>query len=267
MTLIPAGSRNVSLNNISVPKFRNNETSPSDRSTFNDSFAYHLPGLVTFASYAGTLILALSVCFDCLIVATFFRHRRRLITPFTVQFLNFVLLQLLLMLYDGPLNVMSHLDRDALLDPVFCGFFKFGAWTFPSLALLQQMAIGMDRWSALLVPVWYRTKTIRYGVRVTVVLVVFYFALYLPLFIADTMAGVAAGQRCDLHHTLGYYQVVVRVATYYIPLCFTYVSYPLLLLALRNRRTSQIQDAVIKASKCDHSLFGILEKRKCGEHK
>ncbi len=218
---------------------------------YNNSLAYRLPALVTFATFAGLLTLILSVFFDLLIVGAFFRNPR-LITPFTVQFLNFIVIQLVLLLYHGPLNIISHLDLTVFLNPTFCAFFKFGAWTFPSLTLLQQMIIGMDRWSALLSPVWYRAKKVKHGVRVTAGWVAFYLILYLPLFVIDTVTGVPAGQRCDIHHVMESYQVVVRVVTYYLPLCFTYVSYPALLIALRKRKNNaQIHAAVIKTSKSD----------------
>ena len=238
----------ASLNNVSA-KVLNGMTNSSLTDQRNTPLGYHLPGLVTFATYAGVLTLCLSLFFDFLILIAFFR-RPRLITPFTIQFLNSVLIQLFLMLYDGPLSIASHINRNLLRNPIFCAIFKLGAWTFPSLALLQQMVIGADRWSALLAPVWYRGKTVRYGIQITLSMVVFYLVLYLPLFIADTVTGVPVGQRCDIHHTLGYYRIVVRVLTYYFPLCFTYVSYPLLLMTLRKRRNAQIHAAVIRTSEC-----------------
>ena len=198
-----------------------------------------LPGLVTFCTYAGSITVFLSIIFNMLVVAAFFR-RPRLITPFTVQFLNFVIILSVELLFDGPLNVLLVLNHDLFYNPVFCALYKFGAWTFPSLALLQQVAIGMDRWSALLRPHWHRAKTLGYGVRLTLSLALFYFSLYLPLFVVDTVAGAPATVRCDIHHALQGYQVFVRMATYYFPLCFVYISYPLLLLAIRRRRHAQI---------------------------
>ena len=209
--------------------------------------AYRLPGLVTFCTYAGGVILFLSVCFNFLVVMAFFR-RPRLITSFTIQFLNFVIISLLTLLYDGPLNILCSIDNRLFFHPIFCAFYKFGAWTFPSIGLLQQMAIGIDRWTALLAPVWHRTKTVKYGIRMTLWIVLYYLTLYMPLFVVDTVTGPPMGMRCDYHHAMRQYQVFVRTATYYLPLSFTYVSYPCLLILLRKRRNGQIQAAAARAS-------------------
>ncbi|OQV14609.1 hypothetical protein BV898_11228 [Hypsibius exemplaris] len=211
-----------------------------------ESTSYRLPGLVTFCTYAGGLVLVLSILFNLLVILAFFR-RPRLITSFTIQFLNFVIILLLTLLFDGPLNILCTLDSTLFFNPIFCALYKFGAWTFPSLALLQQMAIGLDRWSAMLAPVWHRTKTVRYGINVTMALVAYYLVLYLPLFAVDTVRGAPDGKRCDYHHALRQYQVFVRIATYYLPLGFTYVSYPVLLVLLRKRRNGQIQAAAARA--------------------
>ena len=167
---------------------------------------YGLLGLVTFCTLAGTITVFLFIIYNMLVVAAFFR-RPRLITPFTVQFLNFVIILSVELFFDGPLNVLLFLNHDLFYNPGFCAFYKFGAWTFPSLAWLQQVVIGMDRWSALLRPHWHRAKTVGYDVRLTLSLAMSYFSPYLPLFVVDTVAGVPDTVRCDIHHALQSYQV------------------------------------------------------------
>ena len=231
-----------------------NNFSQTRNITEDDATHYLLPQLVTFCTYTGALTVLLSLFFNFLVLVTFFR-RPRLITPFTVQCLNFVIIQLLTMLFDGPLNIAFTLNRRLFYNPTFCAFFKFGAWTFPALALLQQMAIGLDRWSAFLAPVWYRTKTIKHGVVVTLFIVAYYLVLYLPLFVIDTATGVPAGKRCEFHHAAVPYQVFVRSVTYYLPLAFMYVSYPCLLCLLRKRRLAKIHAMPMRASKCGQFML------------
>ena len=203
-----------------------------------------LKSFVTFNLYVGAATVIISIIFNFYILLAFIK-RRRLITPFTVQIFNFVTINIVTLLVEGPLNIATFLNPHLFTIKPFCSVYKFGAWTFPSIALLQQMAIGFDRWLALLKPVWYRQKTVKFGVHVTLGLITYYFLLYLPLFIADCLHSryIPVGARCDVHNVFVYYQIAVRLLTYYLPLCFTYVSYPILLIMVRHRRRKIVASA------------------------
>ncbi|OQV17387.1 hypothetical protein BV898_08492 [Hypsibius exemplaris] len=216
-----------------------------------------LRSFVTFNLYVGALTVVLSILFNFYIILAFVR-RPRLITSFTIQILNFVIIEFVTLIIEGPLNIATFLNPRLFTLKPFCAIYKFGAWTFPSLALLQQMAIGLDRWLALLAPVWYRQKTVAFGVKVTVGLCGSYFLLYLPLFIADVIhtSTVAVGARCDIHRVFVSYQIVVRMITYYLPLFFTYVSYPILLGMIRCRQRRIASSANTRTDKTSMFVTG-----------
>ncbi|OWA55707.1 hypothetical protein BV898_20095, partial [Hypsibius exemplaris] len=99
----------------------------------------------------------------------FLRNLRRHVTPFTVYVLMNTILEMAMTASVAVTSVPQVIRRGVYLKPSWCDFFKYASWTLPSLLIILHSVICLDRWLALLRPLWYRTKTIKFGLCATFV--------------------------------------------------------------------------------------------------
>ena len=118
-----------------------------------------------------------------------------------------------------------------------CGFFKYTSGTLPSLSILQHTIICLDRWLAIRRPLWYRTKTVKFGVLATLSAFVYQQALFLPVYIGDITSP--ANQSCTVPQILSTHRVVTRFFTDQLPISFILFSYPMLLLEIWRRKVAR----------------------------
>lgn len=139
--------------------------------------------------------MAGAVIIDIFFITVFIR-RPRLVTPFSIHILNLTILELLFILLLQPLDLLHNLDDSVYSRNLAnCAYMKYVQWS-SSLVHLQYAVICLDRWLAILAPLWYRTKTPLFGVQATLCAVVYQQAWYLPLFIADTVHARPPGSYC-----------------------------------------------------------------------
>ena len=187
--------------------------------------------------------MAVAVSLD-LFILTAYARVPRLITPFNIHIIILMIEELLGAVLAEPLllrrNFYNGLHR---MDTATCAFQKYLDWTFSYLITLQHAVICSDRCLALVKPAWYRGKKIKSGIVVASVTLLYQQAWYLPLFIYDVVKQSGKVGVCWTF-VLPSYQIVVRVATGFIPVLFLIVAYPLLFrkvwIRKRNRRIRNI---------------------------
>ena len=237
----------------------------------NFSLDFQLPELMHAASYCGLTLAVLASLINFTILATFLCHPRRLITPFSIHVVNLTFINLLNAAVYQPLMMASNLDRRLVRGaPAYCSALKYLQWTTVGMTALQQCVICMDRWLALLAPLWYRSKSTAFGVQATLLALLYQQAWYLPLFITDvvTQVPVEPWQICASTTALPAYQLVARVAGLYVPQVVLTASYPCLLYKVLRRRThllvglgsSSVVPAIV-VSDCQHGTHEVLRRR------
>ncbi|OQV12901.1 hypothetical protein BV898_12823 [Hypsibius exemplaris] len=180
-------------------------------------------------TYIALIVIILAVFLDLCIIMAYVR-RPRLLTAFNVHILLLTVQELLCAVLANPIVIQQNLSRNVYMtNPAHCSYQKYIEWTFGSLMLLQHDVICLDRWLALLRPSWYRTKTARFGVTATLCAFVYQQTWYLPLFVAEMMREIVPDSICRTTVALPAYQLVVRIATHFLPELFVFLSYPMLL--------------------------------------
>ena len=119
---------------------------------------------------------------------------------------------------------------------------------------MQNAIICVDRWLAVLHPIWYRTKKKRYSVYATLTALLYHNLFYLPLWIKDMTVEISPHDYCDFTRAFPNYQQVVRVLTIFLPEAFLFVSYPILLIKvdrLKRRRVAGNQAPTPAAGSAD----------------
>ena len=119
--------------------------------------------------------------------------------------------------------------------------------SFCSMLAMQNAIICVDRWLAVLYPIWYRTKKKRYSVYATLTALLYHNLFYLPLWIKDMTVEISPHDYCDFTRAFPIYQQVVRVLTIFLPQAFLFVSYPILLIKvdrLKRRRVAGNQEPI-----------------------
>ncbi|OQV24188.1 hypothetical protein BV898_02135 [Hypsibius exemplaris] len=194
------------------------------------------------ASYAGVGITSLACILNIAILIVFWRGPRRLINSFSIHVINMTVINLLYAAINDPIALTNLLRREAYYgDKYFCGVYNFFQWTTQIMAGNQQLIICIDRWLALAVPTWYRTKTVAFGLWATMVSLIYTLAWYLPLFVTDAIyttesVRVYPMRHCTYTKTLLAYQLVARFALMYIPRALVAALTPVLLYKVWKRR-------------------------------
>ena len=148
---------------------------------------YQLPKLITTGAYCSSGLVFAGIFLGIVILLTFIR-RPRLITPFTIYVLNLTAINLITAATYDVMMLLRVLHRERFRGNVaFCGAYKYMQWTTLGACSMQHFIICVDRWLALLRPNWYRTKTVRFGVRMTLAAFVYQQLWYLPMFALDVM--------------------------------------------------------------------------------
>ncbi|OWA55309.1 hypothetical protein BV898_19692 [Hypsibius exemplaris] len=132
--------------------------------------------LIPFGVKLFDVVVFLQLCFlvpgfilNSWVLSIFLRNLRRHVTPFTVYVLMNTILEMAMTASVAVTSVPQVIRRDFYLKPSWCDFFKYASWTLPSLLIILHSVICLDRWLALLRPLWYRTKTIKFGLCATFV--------------------------------------------------------------------------------------------------
>ena len=204
-------------------------------SPFDAIAQFTFPTLIKVTTYIMICIVVTAVLLDLAILITFARHSHRLITPFTVHVVNMTVINLLVGALSEPLMYYRNLDREAFRGNVpLCSAFKYLQWSARSWSSLEHCIICGDRWLALLHPIWYRSKTVSFGMKATLLAVLYQQTWYLPLFISDVL-HVTDGDLCDFTAALMSYQHVTRATTFLLPQALLFLSYPFLVHKIRQR--------------------------------
>ncbi|OWA49809.1 hypothetical protein BV898_14344 [Hypsibius exemplaris] len=169
------------------------------------------------------------------VLSIFLRNLRRHVTPFTVYVLMNTILEMAMTASVAVTSVPQVIRRGVYLKPSWCDFFKYASWTLPSLLIILHSVICLDRWLALLRPLWYRTKTIKFGLCATFVGFLYHQLWYLPAFIIDSLKERRPNQTCDTAITAITYRAVVKVFTDVLPEAAIVCSYPFLLYRVWRR--------------------------------
>ncbi|OQV12432.1 hypothetical protein BV898_13308 [Hypsibius exemplaris] len=209
----------------------------------SNATAIRLSHELYIASWAGVGITSLACVLNLAILVVFYRGPRRLINPFSIHVINMTIINLLYAAINDPFALANLLHREAYYgNKYFCGAYNFFQWTLQiSMPGHQQLIICFDRWLALLVPVWYRTKTVKFGMTATLISLAYTLAWYLPIFITDityteTMVIAYPMRYCTYIKTLMGYQLVARFALTYVPRTLLVVLTPGLLYMVWKRR-------------------------------
>ncbi|OWA52089.1 hypothetical protein BV898_16552 [Hypsibius exemplaris] len=171
---------------------------------------WEFPLLIKVTTYGG-FILTVAACLIYLEIVIAFVRNRNLITPFSIHIVSMVAINLITTAVYDPIMLTRNLSREMFRGNYsLCGLYKYLQWTTMSLSALQHGIICVDRWLAIVLPNWYRTKTIRFGVFSTVTVVVYQQLWYLPLFLTDVLLPrIGPDDLCDYTKALlGYQQVV-----------------------------------------------------------
>ncbi|OQV24125.1 hypothetical protein BV898_02077 [Hypsibius exemplaris] len=193
--------------------------------------------LFHIVSYLRIPFVLIGVLANIEILITFIR-RPRLITPFTIYILNLAIINLSSALVYEPFAIVRYFYREVSIgNKALCGFVKYCQWTTDGITRLQHGLICFDRWLAVLLPTWYRLKPVSFGVKVTLLALLYHQIWYIPLLIVDQVQGVVTPTTdCGFTLVLPQYQMVVRTMTMYIPFTVLFGSYPLLFYKILKRR-------------------------------
>ncbi|GAU94534.1 hypothetical protein RvY_06290 [Ramazzottius varieornatus] len=198
---------------------------------------FQAPKLVAILNITAIVTVLLATCFNIFILTTFAKFPK-LLTPFTIHTVNLIIIDILGSLIYAPIHGLRSINRDLFRVTPLCSAHNYLHWVFPALALSQHAIICLDRWLALVAPVYYRQrKTVTSGIVATLCAVVYINAWLLPVFIADYYHEKPPGEYCDNMRTWPLYRTVVRITTAFIPQGIMYFSYPVLTWLISKRRS------------------------------
>ena len=210
-----------------------------DNFSVNSSLSHHVnTTLVQVPAYVGIALTALAIMVNFAVLLTFSLYPRHLITPFTIHVVNMAIINFINAAVYQPLHLAVTLNRDLFRgNQPFCSTLKYLQWTTIGMTAFQQCVICIDRWLALLRPLWYRQKTIRFGLFATLVAFTYHQMWYLPLFIAD-VAIITVGPRdfCYMTKAWPVYESVARIAGLLLPEVILTITYPFLLYLVYKQR-------------------------------
>ncbi|OWA52409.1 hypothetical protein BV898_16866 [Hypsibius exemplaris] len=191
-------------------------------------------------AYIALVIAFLASLINISIIIVYIR-RPVLLKPFNVHFFILLIDDLICGILLGSLHLQKNLLPNTIdfTTRAACSYSKYTQWTAASWMLIQHAVICVDRWLALLMPNWYRTKTVRFSVCMALSGIGFQLTLYLPLFWIDYFIVRPKGIDCRITLALPYYQVFVRFATMYIPQLIIFLSYPVFLYILWHRHSQR----------------------------
>ncbi|OQV24207.1 hypothetical protein BV898_02154 [Hypsibius exemplaris] len=177
------------------------------------------PILFQIVSYLRIPVILIGVLANIEILITFIR-RPCLITPFTIHILNLAVINLFTAALYEPFAIARYFYREISVgNRGLCGLVKYCQWTTGIMARLQHCLICFDRWLAIIFPIWYRQKKVSFGVKATLLALLYHHIWYLPLFITDLAQGIVTPTTdCGFTLVLPQYQTVVRFTTTYIPI-------------------------------------------------
>ncbi|OQV17305.1 hypothetical protein BV898_08555 [Hypsibius exemplaris] len=158
-----------------------------------------------------------------------FRRNPKLINAFTVHVLNLTVINLVAgTVFTVLIKPCQHFDQACLSIRANCAVYRFCVFNAAYMIIHQHLVICLDRWAALVAPVWYRQKTVRHGwlatlgctlsgVAWSVAIIGFEFAITLP-----------PNAYCKYPIQTVILSIAV-VCTVMVPQGFIYISYPVLL--------------------------------------
>ncbi|OQV17103.1 hypothetical protein BV898_08819 [Hypsibius exemplaris] len=183
--------------------------------------------------------VAVNICMNVAIITTFLK-RRRLITPFTVNIMALSFIGIIHGLVFYPQVTVRPIFDNWLNQPFSCAVFQYTMWVIPALTLMQDVVICLDRWVALLAPMWYRSDNkLKYSLMATAIVIVWVHVWYLPLNILNFHTPMAARFGCD-STIYPVYRLVVGTMVTSIPQLLAYGSYVVLLGLLWRRRSHRL---------------------------
>jgi 7 transmembrane receptor (rhodopsin family) len=201
---------------------------------------FKLPLFIKLTTFCGCAVVLSATVLNLIVLITFLR-RPRLITSFTIHVVNNTILEIIAASVFSPMFLYRNLDREIYRQNVYCAMYKYLNWTLPSMLLLQHAIISLDRWLAILAPLWYRDKkTTNMAIAATIGAFLYVQLWFIPLFIADTLRPKLTGTFCDNTASWPRYQLAVRLATAILPVVLMDLSYPFLIFMVWKHTRPQV---------------------------
>ena len=217
---------NVSNSSFNISAFRNPQFKPW-----------------TYISIFSLAILVLATFFNSIILFLFARNAN-LRTPFTIYVINLLVANLVNLLYQQPLRIVSYLYSSTYLGRPFCEAYLYGSYAVQAAVYCAHFAISLNRMWAVTNPITYRLyHTKKFAIVSCLLVWAYVHAVVLPGLIINTLyyklpleAGCYVARNPLLTWT-----IAEQLMMYDIPLGLLVLAYPVICLTEVRRRIRRNQ--------------------------